>query len=249
MATIGVGLVGYKFMGRAHSNAYRQLPRFFDVDPSPRLVAVCGRDEAGVREAAEKLGYESYETDYHRLVQRDDIGLVDVATTGNTHHDITIAALEAGKHVLCEKPLANTLPEAAEMVRAAQAAQAKHPGLIAMVNFNYRRVPAIAFAKQLIADGRIGEIRHWRGTYLQDWILDPQFPLVWRMKRELAGSGALGDIAAHSLDLAQHLVGPVTDVVGTLTTFIKERPVEAGQCRWGRPERRGRPGDGTGHRR
>ncbi len=226
MATIGVGLVGYKFMGRAHSNAYRQLPRFFDVDPAPRLVAVCGRDEAGVREAAGKLGYESYETDYRKLVQRDDIGLVDVATTGNTHREITIAALEAGKHVLCEKPLANTLDEAAEMVLAVRAAQAKTPGLIAMVNFNYRRVPAISFAKQLIESGRLGEIRHWRGTYLQDWILDPEFPLVWRMQKELAGSGALGDIAAHSLDLAQYLVGPVTDVVGTLSTFIKERPVE-----------------------
>ena len=226
MATIGVGLVGYKFMGRAHSNAYRQLPRFFDIDPAPRLVAVCGRDEAGVREAAEKLGYEGYETDYRKLVQRDDIDLVDVATTGNTHREITIAALEAGKHVLCEKPLANTLDEAAEMVLAARAAQAKTPGLIAMVNFNYRRVPAIAFAKQLIESGRLGEIRHWRGTYLQDWILDPEFPLVWRMKKELAGSGALGDIAAHSLDLAQYLVGPVTDVVGTLSTFIRERPVE-----------------------
>ena len=226
MATIGVGLVGYKFMGRAHSNAYRQLPRFFDIDPAPRLVAVCGRDEAGVREAAEKLGYESYETDYRKLVQRDDIGLVDVATTGNTHREITIAALEAGKHVLCEKPLANTLDEAAEMVLAARAAQRKAPGLIAMVNFNYRRVPAIAFARQLIESGRLGEIRHWRGTYLQDWVLDPEFPLVWRMKKELAGSGALGDIAAHSLDLAQYLVGPVTDVVGTLSTFIRERPVE-----------------------
>ncbi len=226
MATIGVGLVGYKFMGRAHSNAYRQLPRFFDIDPAPRLVAVCGRDEAGVKDAAEKLGYEGYETDYRTLVQRDDIDLVDVATTGNTHREITIAALAAGKHVLCEKPLANTLDEAAEMVLAARAAQAKTPGLIAMVNFNYRRVPAIAFAKRLIESGRLGEIRHWRGTYLQDWILDPEFPLVWRMKKELAGSGALGDIAAHSLDLAQYLVGPVTDVVGTLSTFITERPVE-----------------------
>ena len=226
MATVGVGLVGYKFMGRAHSNAYRQLPRFFDIDPAPRLVAVCGRDEAGVREAAGKLGYESYETDYRQLIARDDIDLVDVATTGNTHREIAIAALEAGKHVLCEKPLANTLDEAAEMVRAVQSAQAKHPGLIAMVNFNYRRVPAISFASQLIESGRLGEIRHWRGTYLQDWILDPEFPLVWRMKKELAGSGALGDIAAHSLDLAQYLVGDVTEVVGTLNTFIKERSVE-----------------------
>ncbi|MBA2755666.1 MAG: Gfo/Idh/MocA family oxidoreductase, partial [Chloroflexia bacterium] len=215
MAEIGVGLVGYKFMGRAHSNAYRQVGHFFDIDPTPRMVAVCGRDEAGVKAAAASLGWEGYETDYRKLVKRDDIGLVDVATTGNTHREIVLAALEAGKHVLCEKPLANTLAEAGEMLTAARQA-----GVVAMVNFNYRRVPAVQLAKRLIDEGRLGEIRHIRAVYLQDWINDPEFPLVWRLQKELAGSGALGDIAAHILDLAHFLVGPVTEVVGTLDTFI-----------------------------
>src|SRR5690348_5382791 len=162
MSDIGVGLVGYKFMGRAHSNAYRQVAHFFDVDPTPRMVALCGRDEAGVKEAAEKLGWEGYETDYHKLVARPDIGLVDVATPGDTHKDVVLAALAAGKHVLCEKPLANSLDEAREMLAAANKA-----GVVAMVNFNYRRVPAVTFAKQLIESGAIGRIRHWRAVYLQ----------------------------------------------------------------------------------
>ncbi|MGI8643167.1 MAG: Gfo/Idh/MocA family protein [Thermomicrobiales bacterium] len=222
MSEIGVGLVGYKFMGRTHSNAYRQVSHFFDVDPSPRMVAICGRDEDAVQEAATTLGWEGYETDYHALINRSDIGLVDVATTGNTHHDIVITALEAGKHVLCEKPLANTLDEAAHMLQ-----EARKAGVVAMVNFNYRRVPAVQLAKQLIDSGELGEIRHWRAVYLQDWINDPNFPLVWRLQKELAGSGALGDIAAHILDLSHFLIGQVTEVVGTLDTFINERPREA----------------------
>ena len=221
MAEIGVGMVGYKFMGRTHSNAYRQVARFFDVDPQPRMVALAGRDEASVKEAAEDLGWESYVTDYHGLIERDDIQLVDVASPGFTHKEIVVAALEAGKHVLCEKPLANTLDEAQEMLSAARKA-----GTIAMVNFNYRRVPAVQLAKRLIDDGRIGEIRHFRANYLQDWILDPQFPLVWRMKKDLAGSGALGDIGAHIVDLGQYLVGPITEVVGMMETFVKQRPLE-----------------------
>lgn len=221
MAEIGVGLVGYKFMGRAHSNAYRQVARFFEVDPKPRMVALCGRDEAATKAAAEQLGWEHAETDYRKLVERPDVGLVDVSTPGHTHHDIVMAAIAAGKHVLCEKPLANTLDEAREMTRAAQEA-----GVINMINFNYRRVPAVQLAKQIIEAGQIGELRHWRAVYLQDWINDPNFPLVWRLRKELAGSGALGDIGAHITDLAHFLVGPITDVIGTLDTFIKERPVE-----------------------
>jgi predicted dehydrogenase len=221
VSEIGVGLVGYKFMGRAHSNAYRQVAHFFDVEPKPRMVAICGRDEAGVKEAAETLGWEGYETDYRKLVARPDIELVDVATPGDTHKEVVLAALAAGKHVLCEKPLANTLDEAREMLVAADKA-----GVVAMVNFNYRRVPAVTFAKQLLDAGAIGQIRHWRAIYLQDWINDPNFPLVWRLRREVAGSGALGDIAAHITDLALYLVGPIVEVVGTLDTFIKERPVE-----------------------
>jgi predicted dehydrogenase len=218
---IGVGLVGYKFMGRAHSNAYRQVGRFFDLDLPPRMRAICGRDEASVKDAAASLGWESYETDYRRLLERDDIELVDVATPGNTHHEMAIAALEAGKHVLCEKPLANTLQEAREMLDAAQAA-----GTVNMVCFNYRRAPAVQLAKRLIDEGRLGEIRHWRAAYLQDFILDPGMPLIWRFRREVAGSGALGDIGAHIIDLAHFLVGPIAEVVGTTETFIRERPLE-----------------------
>ncbi len=221
MAEIGVGLVGYKFMGRAHSNAYRQLPRFFDVDPTPRMAAICGRDEAGVREAADSLGWESYETDYRRLIERDDVGLVDVVTPGNTHREIVLAALEAGKHVICEKPLANTLAEAEEMLAAAREA-----GTVNTVCFNYRRAPAVQLAKKLIDEGRVGTIRHWRATYLQDFIMDPQFPLIWRLRKELAGSGALGDIGAHIVDLSQFLLGGISEVVGMTETFVKERPLE-----------------------
>lgn len=221
MAEIGVGLVGYKFMGRTHSNAYRQVTRFFDVDPVPKMRAICGRDESAVSEAAASLGWEGYETDYHRLVERDDIDLVDVSTPGNTHYDIVLAALDAGKHVLCEKPLANTLDEAREMRGAAREA-----GTISMVNFNYRRVPAVQLAKKLVEDGRLGGIRHWRAVYLQDFILDPDFPLIWRLQKDLAGSGALGDIGAHIVDLAHFLLGPISSVVGTMDTFIKERPLE-----------------------
>ena len=221
MSEIGVGLVGYKFMGRAHSNAYRQVSHFFDVDPVPVMRAICGRNQASTEAAAKQLGWATVETDYHALVNRDDIGLVDVSTPGYTHKEVVLAALEAGKHVLCEKPLANTLDEAREMLLAARKA-----GTINMVNFNYRRVPAVQFVKQLIADGRLGDIRHFRGVYLQDWLVDESVPLAWRLKKEYAGSGALGDIGAHIMDLAQFLVGPVTRVVGTLDTFVKQRPVE-----------------------
>ncbi len=228
MSEIGVALVGYKFMGQAHSNAYRQVARFFDLRSVPRMRAICGRDEEAVKAAAGALGWEGYETDYRRLLERDDIELIDVATPGNTHREIAVAALEAGKHVLCEKPLANTLEEAREMLEAAEAS-----GTVNMVCFNYRRVPAVQLAKKIVDEGRLGEIRHWRAVYLQDWILDPGFPLAWRLRKDAAGSGALGDIGAHIIDLAHFLLGPVAEVVGTTETFIRERPLEPG-------------GDGTG---
>ena len=221
---IGVGLVGYKFMGKAHSNAYRQVGRFFDLDLAPGMRALCGRDEEAVKAAAAALGWEGYETDYRRLLERDDVGLVDVATPGNTHREISVAALEAGKHVICEKPLANSLDEASEMLEAARAA-----GTVNVVCFNYRRAPAVQLAKNLIDSGRLGEIRHWRAVYLQDFILAPAFPLIWRFKREVAGSGALGDLGAHLIDLSHFLVGPVKEVVGTAETFVKERPLETGE--------------------
>ncbi|MFM8594737.1 MAG: Gfo/Idh/MocA family protein, partial [Chloroflexota bacterium] len=221
MSEIGVGLVGYKFMGRAHSNAYRQVAHFFDVDPIPVMRAICGRNESAVASAAQTLGWESYETDFRTLVARDDIGLVDVSTPGDSHRDVVLAAIAHAKHVICEKPLANSLAEAREMVDAAERA-----GIIHMVNFNYRRVPAVQLAKQLIASGAIGELRHWRAVYLQDWINDPNFPLVWRLQKEIAGSGALGDIAAHIVDLSRFLVGDINEDDGTLSTFITQRPLE-----------------------
>jgi predicted dehydrogenase len=221
MSETGVALVGYKFMGQAHSNAYRQVARFFDLQSVPRMRAICGRDEEAVKAAADAFGWEGYETDYHRLLERDDIDLIDVATPGNTHHEIAVAALEAGKHVLCEKPLANTLEEAREMLEAAEAA-----GVVNMVCFNYRRAPAVQLAKKLVDEGRLGEIRHWRAVYLQDFILDPEFPLIWRFNKEVAGSGALGDLGAHLIDLAHFLVGPIEEVIGATETFIRERPLE-----------------------
>lgn len=223
MSEIGVGLLGYRFMGRAHSNAYRQVARFFDVDPVPRMRAICGRDEAAVRAAAGSLGWEGYETEYDRLLRRDDVDLIDISTPGYTHHELAMAALEAGKHVLCEKPLANTLQEAREMAEAAESS-----GTVAAVCFNYRRVPAVQLAKRLIEQGRLGEIRHWRAVYLQDWLVDPEAPKSWRLDKETAGSGALGDFGAHLVDLARFLVGEISEVTGTAETFIKERPVEAG---------------------
>ncbi len=220
MNEIGVGLVGYRFMGRAHSNAYRQVARFFDVDPAPRMVALCGRNESAVREAAASLGWEGYERDYGRMLERDDIGLVDISSSGDTHHEFALAALEAGKHVFCEKPLANTLSEAREMVEAARRA-----GTVNMVCHNYRRVPAVQLAKRFIDEGRIGEIRHWRAVYLQDWLLDPRSPLTWRLRKETGGAGPLADLGSHLVDLAHLLVGPITEVVGVAETFVKERPL------------------------
>lgn len=219
--SIGVGMVGYKFMGRAHSNAYRQVASFFpDVALKPELTAVCGRDAAAVGEFAQQFGWKGVETDWRNLVRRDDIGLIDVSTPGDTHAPIAIAAAQNGKHVFCEKPLANTLDEARQMLKAVEEA-----GVVGMVNFNYRRVPAVQLAKKLIDEGRIGKIYHWRAVYLQDWIMDPNFPLVWRLNKDAAGSGTLGDLGAHIVDLARMLVGEITEISGLTETFIKQRPI------------------------
>jgi predicted dehydrogenase len=221
-----VGLVGYAFMGAAHSQAWRTAPHFFDLPLRPELTALAGRDAARLREAAQRLGWASTETDWRRLVERDDVDLVDVCTPGDTHAEIAIAALEAGKHVLCEKPLANTVAEAEAM--AAAAARAAERGVRSMVGFTYRRVPAIALARQLVAEGRLGTIRHVRAQYLQDWIADPAAPMSWRLEKDKAGSGALGDIGAHVVDLTQHITGQrLTGVSALLETFVRERPLPA----------------------
>ncbi|MFB7368665.1 Gfo/Idh/MocA family protein [Streptomyces sp. NPDC056222] len=225
--TLGIGMVGYAFMGAAHSQGWRTAGRVFDLPMRPVLAAVAGRDATAVRAAAAQHGWAATETDWRALVARDDVQLVDVCTPGDSHAEIAVAALEAGKHVLCEKPLANSVAEAEAMVAAATAAAAR--GQVAMVGFNYRRVPAIAYARRLIAEDRLGALRHVRVTYLQDWLVDPGFPLTWRLEREHAGSGALGDLGAHAVDLAQYLAGELLVGVSALTeTFVRERPLLAG---------------------
>ncbi|MGH3383820.1 MAG: Gfo/Idh/MocA family protein [Nocardioidaceae bacterium] len=221
---LNVGMVGYAFMGAAHSQAWRTAPRFFDLPLRPAMTALCGRDRGKVTAAAGRLGWDSVETDWKELVSRDDIDLVDICTPGDTHAEIAIAALDAGKHVLCEKPLANTVEEAEAMVAAATRAEVR--GVRSMVGFTYRRVPAIVLARTLVEEGRIGEIRHVRAQYLQDWITDPEAPLAWRLQKDRAGSGALGDIGAHIVDLTQYITGQqISTVTGLMETFVKERPL------------------------
>ncbi|MEU0267931.1 Gfo/Idh/MocA family oxidoreductase [Nocardioides sp. NPDC006303] len=223
-ATLGVGMIGYAFMGAVHSHAWRSAHRFFDLPLTPRMQVLCGRDATRVAEAATRFGWEESVTDWRDVIARDDVDLVDVCTPGDTHAEIAIAALEAGKHVLCEKPLANSVAEAERM--AAAAAVAAERGVRAMVGFTYRRVPAIALARKLVADGRLGELHHVRAQYLQDWLADPETPLSWRLDKTKAGSGALGDIGAHVIDLTQHITGDrILEVSGMLETFVKERPV------------------------
>jgi predicted dehydrogenase len=229
MPEVNVALIGYAFMGRAHSNAYRQVGPFLNPRLKPRLKVLCGRNARAVGEAARRLGWEEAATDWREVVNRKDIHLVDVSTPGDSHAEIAIAAARAGKAVLCEKPLANTLKDAKAMLAAVQKA-----GVVHMVCHNYRRVPAVQLARRLIEQGRLGEIRHFRATYLQDWIVDPSFPLVWRLCKERAGSGALGDLASHAVDLARFLVGEISEVTGALCTFIKERPLPEN------PKKRGR---------
>ncbi|WP_369263927.1 Gfo/Idh/MocA family protein [Streptomyces sp. R35] len=222
-----VGMVGYAFMGAAHSQGWRTVGRVFDLPRRPVLAAICGRDGTAVRAAADRHGWAAAETDWRALIERDDIDLVDICTPGDSHAEIALAALAAGKHVLCEKPLANTVEEAAAMTAAAEEACGR--GQLAMVGFNYRRVPATALARRMVAEGRLGSLRHVRVTYLQDWLVDPEFPLTWRLRRELAGSGALGDLGAHIVDLAQYLAGERLTGVSALTeTFVRERPLPGG---------------------
>ena len=224
-APFGVGMIGYSFMGAAHSQAWRTAPRFFDLPVDPRMRVLVGRNHSAVTAAAAQLGWAGVETDWRALLTRDDIDLVDICSPGDTHAEIAIAALEAGKHVLCEKPLANTVEEA-ERMTAAAAAAASEFGTVAMVGFTYRRVPAIQLARTLVEQGRLGTIRHIRAQYLQDWLSDPESPFTWRLDKSRAGSGALGDIGAHIVDLTQFITGQrITSVTGRLTTFVEERPI------------------------
>ncbi|WP_152050958.1 Gfo/Idh/MocA family protein [Tautonia marina] len=217
-----IGIIGYGFMGRTHSNAYKQVPQFFDPPLRPVLKAVCGRDANNAKAFADRWGYESIETDWRKLIARDDIDAIDICTPNNTHAEIAIAAAEAGKMVLCEKPLAMDLKQGQEMVDAIEKA-----GVPNTVWYNYRRVPAVSLAKQLIDEGRLGKIFHYRANFLQDWTISADLPqggaALWRLDAAAAGSGVTGDLLAHCIDTALWLNGKITDVSAMTETFIKER--------------------------
>ena len=220
MKKINVGLLGYKFMGKAHSNAYSKVGMFFDLEAEIVKKAICGRDVKWVTEAAKKFGWEAYETSWERFVARDDLDVIDITAPSNFHKEAAIAAAEHKKHVFCEKPLALNVNDAREILAAVKLHGVKH-----QIGFNYRFAPAVQLAKKLIDDGKIGQIYHFRGSYLQDFIVDPSFPLVWRLDKDVAGSGSHGDLGAHVIDLARFLVGDFSRVMGIQKTFIKKRPI------------------------
>lgn len=220
--TLRVGMIGYGFMGKAHSNAWRQVSHFFPLKARVEMHTICGRNRAHVEAARAQLGWQFAAADWKEVVESPLIDIVDVCTSNVSHTEIATAAAKAGKQVLCEKPLALNVADAEKMVAAARKTNVKN-----MVVFNYRRVPAIAFAKQIIESGQLGQIRHFRGTYLQDWISDPKFPMNWRLRKDAAGSGSHGDLNAHLVDTARFLVGDITETIGLQETFITERPKEA----------------------
>ena len=219
-----VGLIGYKFMGQAHSNGWRQAPHFFDLPADVRLKTICGRNKAEVSRAATQLGWEDATTDWQRVIDDPEINVVDICTPNDSHSEIAIAAAQAGKAILCEKPLARDLREAEAMWRAVARAR-----VVNMVCHNYRRIPAIVLAKEMIAHGELGNrIFHFRARYAQDWIVDPGFPLVWRLQSPVAGSGVLGDIFSHIVDLGRYLIGEFREVCARKETFVKQRPLKFG---------------------
>ena len=220
MKKLRIAIIGYNFMGKAHSNGWSQAAKFFDPGVEPVLQVACGRDETAVRAFADRWGWKHVETDWKKAVARDDVDIVDISLPQHLHHDVAMAAAKAGKHIFCEKPMALSLADAKEMLQAATQAKVKH-----YVNHNYRRTPAIGLARQLIQEGKIGRIFHWRGAYQQDWIVDPKFPLTWHLQKETAGTGPHGDLNSHSVDLAHYLVGDVHSVSCLTASFIGSRPL------------------------
>lgn len=220
MKTLNIGMVGYKFMGRAHSNAWKKASLFFDLNCEPVLKVVCGRNETSLKEFATKWGWEEIETDWRKVVARPDIDIIDIALPQNLHHDVAVAAASAGKHIFCEKPMAMNSVQAEEMLKACERHKVKH-----YLNHNYRRTPAIALAKKMIAEGYVGRIFHWRCAYQQDWIVDPEFPLTWQLRKEIAQAGPQWDLNSHAVDLAHYLVGKITSVSAMTANFITERPL------------------------
>lgn len=220
MKKLNVGIIGYKFMGKAHSNAWRKAPYFFDLNVEPVLKVACGRHKASLKEFADRWGWQETETDWKKVVERADIDIIDIGVPTHLHHDVAIAAAKAGKHLFCEKPMAMSYAQAKEMYEVAEENGIKH-----YLNHNYRRCPAVMLAKQLIKDGKVGRIFHWRGAYLQSWIVDPNFPLTWHLQKEFAGAGPHWDLNSHSVDLARFLVGEVKSVSCMSSQFIKQRPL------------------------
>ena len=217
---LNVAVVGYGFMGRTHSNAFKQVSQFFNLEHKPVLKAVCGRNEVNAKSFADQCGYESYETDWRKLIKRKDIDLIDIATPNDTHAEIAIAAAKAGKMVMCEKPLGRNPAEAEAMVAAVESAKVAN-----MVWYNYRRVPAVTLAKQLIDEGKLGKIFHYRAKFLQDWTISKDLPQggagLWRLDAAVAGSGVTGDLLAHCIDTAMWLNGSISSVTAMTETFIK----------------------------
>jgi len=220
MKTVNVAIIGTKFMGKAHSNAWSSVNQFFDLDIRPVMKVACGQDEKGTKDFAMNWGWEEAVTDWKKVVEREDIDIIDICTPTYLHKDIVIAAAKNGKQIFCEKPIALNYAEAKEMYEVAHEA-----GVLHYLNYNYRRTPAVAFAKQMIDEGKIGEIFHWRGTYLQDWITDPEFPLTWHLQSKFAGGGPHYDLNSHSVDLARYLIGEVGSVSAMMKTFVSERPL------------------------
>lgn len=218
--TLRVGMIGYRFMGKAHSNAWRQAPRFFPLKAHIELHTICGRDAVGVQSARVQHGWQNAATNWRDVVESPLIDIVDITTPNDSHAEIAIAAAQNGKHVLCEKPLALTVKQAEQMLAAVQKAKVVH-----MVCHNYRRIPAIALARKLITEGALGKIYHFHARYAQDWPADPEFPLTWRLQKEVSGSGANGDINAHIIDLGRYLVGEFQEVSSLMHTFVTERPM------------------------
>jgi len=219
--TVGVALIGGGFMGKAHSNAYLKVAKFFQLPVEPVMACFCRRDKAELQAVADRWGWRAVEPDWRKVMDRDDVDLVDICTPNNLHRDMAVAAARAGKMVFCEKPLAMNVAQVKEMLAAVRKARVRD-----FVAFNYRRCPAVALARQIVEEGRIGRLYHVRACYLQDWIMDPAFPLVWRLKKQVSGSGAHGDINAHSIDLARYITGEeFREVCGMTETFIKKRPL------------------------
>ncbi|MBW2056834.1 MAG: Gfo/Idh/MocA family oxidoreductase [Deltaproteobacteria bacterium] len=220
MKKLNVAIIGYKFMGKAHSNAWKKAPLFFDLNVEPVMKLACGRHEGPLGDFAERWGWEEIETDWRKVVERDDIDIVDISTPTFLHHDIAVEAAKRGKHIFCEKPIALTVEQARSMYEAAE-----KNGVVHYLNHNYRRCPAVLLAKRLIDEGKIGRVFHWRGAYLQSWIVDPNFPLTWHLRKETAGSGPQNDLNSHSVDLARFLIGEIKSVTAMTASFVKERPL------------------------